>query len=183
MSKAMKQRCDCGCYREQYHSQLVVVTIEQAIDPSLRQTSTSQRFWVLRECKEKFEEELGMMVLLNQLVRAWPPPPKTRWWLINAWLNPLYPWPTRLRSWWRRVGAAKKVMQLQHAIYERPNKIRFGEKEGFERTRQKAMQSAILFGAPRFLQGFLANRFLIRAKRKASKDATRAPTIVTKAEA
>jgi hypothetical protein len=60
-----------------------------------------------------------MMVLLEQLIRAWTPDPRSRWWLVNAWLNPLYPWPKNLYRWWRRIGACRRVMRLQHAIYER----------------------------------------------------------------
>lgn len=166
----MKVACDCQCGRMAYHSQLVEVAIEQAIDISLRQAKTTKRFWVLRDCKEAFEEELGLMVLLNQLVRAYPPAAQTRWWLVNAWLNPFYPWPWLLRSWWRRVGAARKIMQIQHGIYVRPKQILLGPRAGFEWAHRHAMQSAILFGCPRFLQGFLAKRFLIRAKRRKAKE-------------
>lgn len=152
-----KQVCDCGCGREVYHNQLVVVAIDTAIDETLRVSKTTKRFWVTRFCKVPFEEELGMMVLLEQLLRAWTPAPRSRWWLVNAWLNPFYPWPQNLYRWWRRVHAARRVMRLQHAIWER--------NKGFEYARARAMQSAILFGTPRFLQGFLARRFMGRLKR------------------
>lgn len=182
MSRAKEQACDCLCGRTAFHSQLKEVAIEQAIDPSLRQTATAQRFWVHPLCEKDFLDELGGMVLINQLVRAWTPPTRTRYWLIRFWFIPSHPW-SDLYRWWRRIGASVKVLRLQHAIYERPYKIRYGEIEGFARVRRKAMQSAILFGCPRFMQGFLYNRLMLRAKRKALRDAARTPVIVTKAEA
>lgn len=91
------------------------------------------------------------MTALQVIVNTYPPAPQLKWWLINAWLNPFYPWPRNLLLWWRRVGAAIKVMRLQHAIHERVH--------GFEFARIKATRSAILFGAPRFMQGLLARWF------------------------
>jgi hypothetical protein len=154
MSDRMKVICDCGCGGMAYHSQMVVVEAEQAIDKSLRRTTTSKRFWVLRDCKEPFEEELAMTILLRQLATAWVPKPQKKLWLINAWLNPLYPWPLHLFNFIRRVNAARKVMRLQHAVWERTR--------GFEYARTRAMNSALLFGAPRFMQGFLARRLTRR---------------------
>lgn len=157
-----KQLCQCGCGVSEWPHKLVQVSIEQAVDISLRQTTTSRRFWVRKQCETAWTEELGMMVLLEQLIRAYPPPARSRWWLIYFWLNPFYPWPRVLRSWWCRVGAARKVLRLTHAIYERT--------KGFDYARDRAMRSAVLFGCPRFLQGFLAKRFLIRAKRRKAKE-------------
>lgn len=177
MSRGKEVPCACGCGRLAFHSQLKQVTIEQATDITLRQTKTSKRFWVHRLCEEPFTEELGLMVLLEQLVRAYLPTPRSRWWLANFWLNPSRPYQL-LRSWWRRVGAARKVMQIQHGIYVRPKKILLGEKAGFEWTKRHATQSAILFGCPRFLQNWLNLQMVRRAnKRKAKEDAAR-PTIL-----
>jgi hypothetical protein len=164
----MKQVCDCGCKREVYHNQLVEVTVDRSIDETLRQAQTTKRFWVTRACKVPFEEELRLMMLLQILVEAYPPPAQTRWWLINAWLNPLYPWPRVLAVWWKRVGAARKVVRFQHAIHER--------NRGFEYAHTRAMQSGVLFACPRFMQGFMARKFLAKAKRQqAQEDATRPP--------
>jgi hypothetical protein len=153
----LKRTCDCGCGRRVYQNKLVQVTVDQAIDQTLRVSKTTKRFFVTADCAEPFEEELGMMVLLEQLIRAWTPDPRSRWWLVNAWLNPLYPWPKNIYRWWRRVGAARRVMRLQHAIYER--------NKGFAYARARALQSAIMFGAPRFVQGFLARRLTGRLKK------------------
>lgn len=147
----VKRKCDCGCNQYFYANQLVQVTVDQAIDHTLRVSKTTQRFFVGRNCKEPFEEELGLMILLEQLIRAWTPEPRSRWYLINFWLNPFYPWPKALYRWWRRVGAARRLMRVQHAIWER--------NRGFEYARARALQSATMFGAPRFIQGYLARRY------------------------
>jgi hypothetical protein len=152
----MQIPCDCGCGKEVFNNQLVEVKIEQAIDRSLRKTVTSKRFWVTRECKEPFEQELAMKLLLQQLVEAWTPPARTRYYLINFWLNPARP-PLVLRNWIRRMIAARKVMRLQHEIHERLH--------GFEYAKVRATNSSILFGAPRFMQGFLARRFTHRLQK------------------
>jgi hypothetical protein len=135
---------------------MVEVSIDRAIDHTLRVSKTEKRFWVARECKEPFEEELGMLYLLEQLSRAWVPEPRGRWWLINFWLNPIRPWELLWR-YWRRVGAARRVMRLQHAIYER--------NKGFAYARARAIQSAVMFACPRFLQGFLARRLTGRLQK------------------
>jgi hypothetical protein len=57
--------------------------MEQAIDPSCRVTKSAKRFRVTRPCKEPFEDELGLMYLLEQLARAWVPEPRSRWWLVS----------------------------------------------------------------------------------------------------
>lgn len=159
ISRKALQACDCGCGRKVYQSQLVQVSIETALDMTLRQTTTSRRFWVTRACKEAYEEELGMMVLLQQLAEAWTPRRRTRWWLVRFWLNPVTPYEDFYR-WIRRVGAAKRVMLLQHAIHER--------NRGFEYARARAIQSAIMFAVPqwpRWFQGFIARRFMLRLRR------------------
>lgn len=154
MSGRMKQLCDCGCGREVYHNQLKEIKVEEAIDETLRQSQTKARFWVTPQCVAPYTEELKLMTCLQIIVQAHPPSMQTRYWLINAWLNPFYPWPRILRSWWRRVGGALRVMKLQHAIWERT--------KGFDYARTRAKQSAVLFGAPRFMQGFLARRYTKR---------------------
>jgi hypothetical protein len=158
MSKREREqrRCDCGCGRVVYINQLVRVTVDEALDHTLRATKTKSRFWVTRQCKEPFQEELGLMVLLEQLVSAWTPRPRSRWWLVDFWMNPSRPW-TDLYRWWRRIGASRRVLRIQHCIWER--------NKGFAYARARAMQSAILFASPRFLQGFLARRFTRRLKR------------------
>lgn len=182
MSRGKEVACACGCGRKAFHSQLVEVTIEHAVDASLRQTKKGSGFWVTMACREPFEQELGLMILLKQLVQAYTPKPRSRWYLVNFWLNPIRPYQL-LRSWWRRVGAACRVMQIQHGIWERPKQMLLGREKGFEWTRRHALQSAILFGAPRFLQNWLNLQMVRRAeKRKAKEDGAR-PTIVTKAEA
>jgi hypothetical protein len=161
--------CDCGCGQKVYLNQLVRVTVDEAIDHTLRVSKTKSRFWVTRKCKEPFEEELGMMILLEQLVSAWTPPPRSRWWLVSFWMNPSRPW-VDLYRWWRRIGASRRVMQLQHVIWER--------NKGFAYARARAMQSAILFASPRFVQGFLARRFMGRLKRIEELGRVEAPTTV-----
>lgn len=145
-----KRLCECGCNQWFHHSKLVAVSIEQATDISLRETKTAKRFFVGRPCEEAFTEELGLLVLLDQLLRAWAPHPKT-------WVERLNVFRT-MWTYWRRIGAARRVLRMTHVIYERT--------KGFEYAHDRAMRSAILFGCPRFMQGCLARRFLIRAKRK-----------------
>jgi hypothetical protein len=173
----MKVVCDCGCGREVYHNQLVQVIVETPVDETLRQAKTRQRFWVTRECEQPYKEELILMHKLMEITVHYAPRPRTRYWLINAWLNPFYPWPRHLRNWWRRVGGAVRVMKLQHAIYERTR--------GFDYARERALQSAVLCGCPRFMQGFLAKRYMLKAKKKEAKaNGTRPPEpTVVKAEA
>lgn len=167
--------CQCGCGREVYANRLTEVTIDQALDKTLRISRTRKRFWVTRECKEAFEEELGMLHLLEQLARAWAPVPRSQWWLINFWLNPLYPWPRVFWSYCRRIRAGRRVMQLQHAIYER--------NKGFQYARARAIQSLIMFASPRFLQNFLARRFIGRLKRIEDARATGLATLEVVAKA
>jgi hypothetical protein len=173
--------CDCGCGQKVYHNQLVEVTVETPVDETLRQAKTKTRFWVTRKCKEPYEEELALMRSLMMITVHYAPKPSTRWWLVNAWLNPFYPWPRLLRDWWRRIGGAVKIMRIQHAIYIRPFQLRYGPKEGFQRAHDRALQSAILCGCPRFMQGFLAKRYLVKAKNR-EKEANAArppePTVV-----
>lgn len=164
-----RAKCQCGCERLAYQNELVEVTIERATDKTLRQSKRVQRFEVLRACKESFEEELAMMYSLQVILEHWTPPARGDYWLIYFWLNPFYPWPAVLWRYWLRVGAALKIMRLQHAIYERSEKIKRGDKAGFQWVHDHAVRSAVLFGCPRFMQSFLARRFLIRAKRKEAK--------------
>jgi hypothetical protein len=159
-----KVACECGCGVEVFQNQLTMVKVERAVDETLRQT-TRRTFYVRRECKEAFEEELQCMALLALIVTKYPPPGRTRYWLVNAWLNPFWPWPRLLRAWWRRVGASLQVMRLQHAIFVRTR--------GFDYARIRARQSAILFGVPRFMQGFLSKRFtrkLIKAEKASERE-------------
>lgn len=173
MSRGKEQACECGCGRMAFHSNLKAVTIEQATDISLRETRTAKRFWVHRECEEAYTQELGLMVLMEQLVRAYLPERRSRWWLVRFWFDPSRPYQI-LYHWWRRVGAARKVMQLQHGIFIRPKQILLGQEAGFVWVKRHALHSALLFGCPRFAQEFL-NRRLIRGanKRKAREDAAR----------
>jgi hypothetical protein len=183
----MKVVCDCGCGQVAYHSQLTQVIIETPVDETLRQAKTRKRFWVLRGCREAYEEELALMRSLMMITIHFAPKPPVRWGLVNAWLNPFYPWPRLLHAWWRRIGGAIKVMRIQHAIYIRPYQLRYGPKEGFQRAHDRALQSAILCGCPRFMQGFLAKRYMLKAKKKekeAKANGTRPPEpTIVKAEA
>jgi hypothetical protein len=144
---------------------MVVVEIEQAIDNDLRKTGTKKMFWVLPKCRKQFEIELALTILVQKTAQAWAPPARGKWWLVNAWLNPYYPWPRLLYNWIRRISVARQIMRMQHAIWERTR--------GFEYAKIHATNSAILFGAPRFMQGFLARRMMQRlkaAKEKSSLD-------------
>jgi hypothetical protein len=169
MSERMKVACDCGCGRKAYHNQMVIVEAEQAVDREMRKAGMTKRFWVLRECREAFEEELALTVMLQKLVTVWAPPARGRWALVNAWLNPFYPWPRLLYNWIRRVNAARNVMRMQQAVWERTR--------GFDYAKVHATNSAILFGAPRFMQGFLAKRF---SKRLAKAEQNRVRKIEVK---
>lgn len=153
-----KVACQCGCGEFGYYNQLEEVKIEQASDHARRQTKLTKRFFVLRKCKPLFEDELRLIKALQILNYIWVPKPKTFHQKCNVALT--------LYNWCRRMGMARQVMRMVHAIDERT--------KGFDAAHDHAMRSSILFGAPRFLQGFLARRFLLRAKRKEAKDATRA---------
>ena len=157
MSDRLKVVCDCGCQGTAYHNQMVQVEAEEAVDKDLRKTGTTRRFWVLRECREAFEHELALTIMVRKLAQVWAPPPVKRWWLLNAWLNPLYPWPWIFYNWIRRINAARQILRMQHAIWERTR--------GFEYAKVHAINSAVLFGAPRFMQGFLARRFTARLRK------------------
>ena len=87
--------CQCGCGEKAYHNQMTLVTVEVAEDESLRQTKRKS-FLVIRSHKEGFEEELGMMTQLAQLVRAYANQP-----------------------FWSRIWRVRTVIRLQHAIHER----------------------------------------------------------------
>ena len=145
MSRVLQQ-CDCGCGGEAYHSQMVTIEVEQAIDKSLRTAGTTRRFWVLRQCKKPYEEELACSLLLQRLVTVWTPRQKTLLQKLNFLLT--------FYNWLTRIVVARQVLRLQHAIFER--------NYGFEYARTRATNSAILFAAPRFMQGFLARRFTRR---------------------
>lgn len=143
--------CECGCGKTAYYNQLVEVVVEQAVDKTLRQTEEKQRFLVLRACKKPFEEELGYMTLLLIIANKWAPTRKTWAQKLNV-----------LRTfdlWVMRIGQARQVMRLQHATYERT--------KGFEYARKRAWRSAVMFGCPRFIQGFVARQFLRKMKREA----------------
>lgn len=139
----MKMVCMCGCGGKAYHSQMVTVEVEQAIDHDIRKTGTTKRFWVLPKCRKPFEEELALTIILQKLVKAWAPKP-LKWWQVTHW-------PLCLANWIRRIAMARRVMRLQYGIWART--------KGFEYARMHATNSALLFGAPRFMQGWLARRF------------------------
>ncbi len=122
------------------------VVIEEAIDRSMRQTVTSKRFLVLPKCRDDFESELGMKLILQKLVVAWAPKQKTVAQKLNV--------PLTFYNWCRRIVVARRVIQLQHNIHERIY--------GFEYAHVRAINSGVLFAAPRFMQGFLARRFTAR---------------------
>lgn len=151
----MKVLCDCGCGQEGWHNQMTKVEVEQAVDQSLRTTGTIKTFWVLFGCRKDFERELGMKFVLQGLVNAWAPKRKTLLQRLN--------FPLTFCNWCTRIVVAKKVMQLQHEIHER--------NYGFEYAKTRATNSAVLFAAPRFLQGFLARRFVGRLKKATEKAA------------
>src|ERR1700747_3159403 len=111
MSGRKKMACEWGCGKSAYFNQLTEVVIEEAIDRSIRQTVTSKRFLVLPKCKEAFEHELGMKLILQHLVVAWVPKKKSFAQQLNV--------PLTLFNWLRRLAAARQVMRLQHAIHER----------------------------------------------------------------
>lgn len=139
--------CECNCGRSAYFNKMVEVVVERAIDHTLRQTQTAKRFLVLKQCKEPFEEELAMKFMLQQIAQAWQRKlPLSPW----RWVNPFHPM-LLFVNWIRRINAARRVMRLQHAIFERTL--------GFSYARKRAVNSAVLFGAPRWMQGFLARRF------------------------
>lgn len=60
--------------------------------------------------------------------------------------------------WWRRIARARKVAQFQFAIHERTR--------GVEYASRKSKQSAILFAAPKWMQGVIARRFLAREQKR-----------------
>ncbi len=138
--------CQCGCDTPAYWSELTEIRVEQATDESARQTHLVKRFWVLRECKAPFEEELALMRNLTLILHVYAK-----------------------KSFWKRLTRVRQVTRCQHAIYERTH--------GFKFAHDHAMRSALLFACPRFLQGFLARRFLLKTKRKQLRDATRTPTL------
>lgn len=77
------------------------------------------------------------------------------------------------KSFWRRLPRIRQVTRCQHAIYARTH--------GFRWAHDHALRSALLFACPRFMQGFLARRFLIRAKRKEANAARTYPNTVSEA--
>lgn len=130
------------------------VSITQALDAEGKRLEHT-RVHVARSCKDAYETELGLTKMLQVVARRWAPEPKTFWQKANVFRT--------LHQWWLRIGAAVEVMKNSHAINERT--------KGFEWARRHAIQSAVLFGCPRFMQGFLARRFLVRTKRREAKDA------------
>ena len=148
MSKNLVQ-CECGCGGEGFFNQMTEIVVEEAIDRTMRQTVTSKRFLVLPKCKKPFEEELGMKLILQHLVVAWVPKTKTLSQRLNL--------PLTFYNWCRRIAVARQVIRLQQAIHER--------NYGFEYAKVRAINSGVLFGAPRFMQGFLARRFTARLRK------------------
>lgn len=153
-----KVKCQCGCGREVYPNQLTEVKVEIAKDQTLRET-TNKRWIVTRGCAQAFESELELLEVLKAIVLRWRPRQKTFWQRANFLRT--------LDLWWMRIGAARNVMRLNHEIYVRT--------KGFEWARRNAIQSALLFGAPRFLQEFLAGQFIAQFKRRKARDAARPP--------
>jgi hypothetical protein len=142
MSKKLV-RCECGCGKELYFNQLVLLEVQEASDKTLRKTKTHRRFFVTPQCREPFTDELALMEILQALARAWAPKKKTVFQELNivgTFIN-----------WCRRMSAARQVLRIQHGIWERT--------KGFDYARKRALRSAFLFGCPRFMQGFLAKRF------------------------
>lgn len=150
MKQAQRVECECGCGKFAYHSQLAQIEVEHADDKNRRKSGRRRIYWVTKACQKPFEEELGLQKVLTDLVLAWRPTPRTKW---RFWL-----WPIVFNNWLRRLGVARRVMQLTHEIYERPR--------GFEYARVHATNSAVMFGAPHFLQGFLARRMAKRLKKE-----------------
>lgn len=167
-------QCGCGCGQFAWSNQMADVEIEQATDSTRRRTRTN-RVRVIRACKKPYEEELGLVKCLQVIVMRWASVPRKTFWQKLNFLR-------TLDDYWMRIGAAIKVLRLNHAIYERP--------KGFEWARRHAMRSAILMGCPRFMQGFLAKRFRAQWERDnkppevvevASHDATPTDPIEAKA--
>lgn len=149
MSGRKKVACACGCCGEGYWNNLQCIEIEQALDAKGQQT-TLKRLYVLPECEEAYEAELGMMQLLRITIQRWAP-----------------------KVWWKRLAVARRVLRLQHGIFER--------NKGFDFARKHAIRSMILFVAPAFLGNFLHRRF---AKQMNEANAAITPTAaVTEAEA
>lgn len=145
--------CQCGCGQFDWHNKMVVVEAEEAVDHDIRKTGTVRKFWVLSQCREDFEHELALTIMLQKLIRVWYDKP-----------------------FWKRIFVAHNVLKMQHKIWERTR--------GFEYARTHATNSAILFAAPRFIQGFLARRFgkrLARAEEKRKSDQEAESKIVSMA--
>lgn len=138
---------------------MTLVEVVEAKDETLRETKVRKRWRVTPKCKKPFEGELQMLEMLKLYTIRWRPRAKTRWQKVNV-IGTFF-------SWCKRLGAARQVMRLNHTIYERTR--------GFGWARRHAIKSAILFGCPRFMQGFLSRRFLLRARRKQAKEAADAP--------
>lgn len=151
-----------------YMSKMTEVLIEEPTDASMRQTKIIRRFRVIKECARPFEEELGMQQFLKVITIRWRPRQKTPLQRLNL-----------IRTAWRyarRVNDARRVMRLTHAIHERGRMIAMGERDGFKWSKDHSIRTAVLFGAPVFLQGFLNRRFLLRARRRQAKiDAAHPP--------
>lgn len=146
-------QCGCGCGKQFHTSQLTTVEICQALDAEGKRTQLT-RVIVGRACKEPYEIEMGLLKMLQVVSRRWAPKPKTFWQRVNVFGT--------FHQWIQRIGAAVEVMKTVHAINER--------NKGFEWAKRHAVQSAVLFGCPRFMQGFLSRRFLLRAKRRKDKE-------------
>lgn len=127
MSGRRKVPCGCQCGREDYFNRLETLEIEQALDEAGRRTRV-KRFYVLPEHKEAFEAELGLMQLLQITIRRWARKP-----------------------WYLRIAVTRRVMRLQHGIFER--------NKGFDFARRHAIRSAVLFAAPAPIAAFLHKRF------------------------
>jgi hypothetical protein len=136
--------CECGCGKEVYFNKLTLLEVEEAKDETRREVK-QRRFFVTAECKEPFEQELVLEQLVQALVKAWVRAPASRGFLERLF----FPW--TFYVWIRRLFVAKKVMQMQHAIWER--------RKGFDYARKRAVRSAVLFGAPSVLRGWLFKRF------------------------
>lgn len=168
-------RCECGCKQMVYSNHLTEVTIEEHKDDTMRETVVVKRFRVTKECERPFTQELELQQFLKILAIRWRPKPKTLLQRINL-----------VRTAWRyarRVKDAHKVMRLTHGIHERSRMLAMGKEAGFKWTKDHSIRTAVLFGAPVFMQGFLHRRFLLRAVRRQVKIDAAPPPIQEAARA
>lgn len=141
MSERKQYLCECGCGQFAYFNQLDMVRINEAVDESLRTTKVRATFYVRHACKKAFLDELALQTLLKLLLDK-----HAQGQFAKPWLYRLNVWNT-FRRWRWRIRDSVKVLRLTHAIYER--------NKGFDYARRRAIRSAVLFAAPRFMAGWL----------------------------